>query len=96
MLKASLKGNRLSVSGELKVQHLDEIRPALLEALDLPQDVVLDVSRVAEVDTAGLQLVLSFLRTRQEGSARLEGLTPSFDRALQLTGLEPFFQAYAA
>ena len=49
---------QLSLSGELTIYSVQELKSLLLTAVDGNSDVTIDMSEVSEVDTAGLQLVL--------------------------------------
>ncbi|MDO9596360.1 MAG: STAS domain-containing protein [Azoarcus sp.] len=65
----------LEISGELTIFTAAELRQQLLEALGAGLDVEVDLSRVGEIDSAGLQLMLA---AKQEAAGR--------KRALHFTG----------
>ena len=66
------------VDGELTIYTCREIKPQLLEQLTAhPDAVTLDLSRVIEIDTAGLQLLLIARRHAQEGGRELRIRNPS-------------------
>jgi anti-anti-sigma regulatory factor len=56
---------------------------ALLEQLELGRDVILDASAVSKIDTAGLQLLVAFVRQLRSSGHTLqwEGVTPELQRA---------------
>jgi anti-anti-sigma regulatory factor len=58
-------------------------KAALLEQLELGRDVVLDGSAVGKVDTAGLQLLVAFVRQLRAGgrALRWDGAAPELTRA---------------
>lgn len=51
--------NRLCLMGECNIYSAGELRPVLLEALNEPRDLELDLSAVTEIDTAGLQVLMA-------------------------------------
>ncbi len=55
-----------------------ELKPALLEQLTAhPEAAELDLSRVSEIDTAGLQLLLAAGRHVSDGGRALRVINPS-------------------
>ncbi len=95
MLTCQSAADTLSIAGKLQVHFLDQILDCLRAALDQPQALTVDVSGVSEVDLAGLQLLLSFLRTRQAISpTSLRGAQPFLSKAMQLSGLDSHFAAH--
>jgi anti-anti-sigma regulatory factor len=56
---------RIQWTGECCIDSLSERREELLRALEDGVPVVLDTSGVSRIDTAGLQLLLSFVLTMQ-------------------------------
>lgn len=61
------EATQLTLSGELTIYSVHELRELLLRAIDENRDIDVDMSEVSEVDTAGLQLVLL---ARREVEAR--------------------------
>ena len=57
--KSKGSGKILRISGEMTIQHADEIRSALLQTLESSDSVELDVKKVTMIDLAGLQLIYS-------------------------------------
>ncbi len=97
MLSCQRDDGVLAISGDLQVQHLADLVQALSACVDLPQDLVLDLTGVMAADLAGLQLLLAFLRSRPpQVSTRLSGLRPPLLNALELTGLDKHLAAYLA
>lgn len=76
------------MEGELQVSFLERLKDALAPIIEQNGSITIDVSGITEVDVAGLQLILSFLLSRQDrAQTRLTGVGDVFKRALQLTGL---------
>ncbi|MEJ7138406.1 STAS domain-containing protein [Amphibiibacter pelophylacis] len=68
----------LAIQGDLTIYRAAELRQTLLTALAQPGDTLaLDLSGVTELDSAGLQLLLSARRTAQAGGRTLDFLAPS-------------------
>jgi anti-sigma B factor antagonist len=66
------------VDGELTVYTCRELKPQLLKQLTVhPDAATLDLSRVSEIDTAGLQLLLIARRHAREGGRELRIKNPS-------------------
>jgi ABC-type transporter Mla MlaB component len=92
MLTCQGTGETISIAGKLQVHFLDAIQDCLRAALDRPQALTVDVSGLSEVDLAGLQLLLAFLRTRPATwPTSLFGVQPFLARAMQLAGLDNHF-----
>lgn len=74
---------------DLTVVNAAEVRATLLETLDGAEDVVLDLSAVEDLDTAGLQLLLLAGReARSRGVAlRCEHPSDVVLQTVQLVGL---------
>jgi len=96
VLECHKEDGRLRLQGELRMAFLETLKQELASA-DTGRELEIDLSQVSEVDLAGLQLLLSYLRSRpSQAPARLKGCTADFRKALELTGLEPHFSAYLA
>jgi len=96
VLECQREEGRLRLKGELRMAFLDTLKRELEEA-DTSRELEIDISEVSEVDVAGLQMLLAYLRSRPQGApARLKGHAAGFRRALALTGLEPHFSPYLA
>jgi len=89
MLTLEESDGGLSLTGELVVHELAGLRARLDEIAAGSGELTLDVSGLEQVDTAGLQLLVAFLRHRgSQDPLRLAGLSPALERAAKLTGLE--------
>jgi anti-anti-sigma regulatory factor len=77
------------LQGELCIGSLTERREQLLRAFENGLPVVIDMSGVSRIDTAGLQLVLSFVVTmRGEGrGVSYDAVPPIVREAARLAGL---------
>ena len=61
------KGARVTLSGELTIYSVTQIKSALAEAMGKASEIEVDLAGVTEIDTAGLQLML--IVKRHPGSA---------------------------
>ncbi len=97
MLEWKLSGTTLHLIGEIKISQAEEL---FLSLRQLPHELAfleIDLSEVSQVDTAGLQLLLAFCRSRSgQAAACLINPAPVFMRALNLSGLNAQFQSYLA
>jgi anti-anti-sigma factor len=80
----------LAVEGELSIYRASELKAALLDAVASGDALELDLSKVTEMDSAGLQLVLLAAR-EAKAAGKCFGIaarSPQVDEVLQLCGLE--------
>ena len=82
----------LKLESQCTLRESIAFKAALLEQLELGRDVILDGSAVSKVDTAGLQLLVAFVRQLRAGgrALRWEGATAELQRSatqLDLTDL---------
>jgi anti-anti-sigma factor len=69
---------RVHVDGDMTIYTCGELKPLLLEQLSAhPDTAALDLSRVMELDTAGLQLVLTARRYAATSGRDLQVVNPS-------------------
>lgn len=88
---------QLALRGSLTIFQAAERKPELLHALTLAQRVVvLDMSAVDEIDTAGIQLLLLLRRELDASARRLElgPCSPAVLSALDLLQLHERFSRY--
>ena len=72
------KRRRVHVDGEMTVYTCGELKSLLLDQLTAhPEAAEIDLSRVAEFDTAGLQLLLTARRYANDGGRELRVVNPS-------------------
>ncbi len=88
----------LAVSGEMTIYHAAELKAPLLAAFDGGGDTVLELSRVGEADSAGLQLLLLM---RAEAARRgrrllLAGVSPAVQEILATAGMSADFETTGA
>jgi anti-anti-sigma factor len=67
----------VSVEGELTIYRALELKRALLEPLESKNAVEIDLSRVTELDTSGVQLLLLAQRTAAAKELELRFVDPS-------------------
>jgi anti-anti-sigma regulatory factor len=75
------------------VHHLEGIKGELVDLAAQDESVTADLSGVEEVDMAGLQMLLSFFRSRKS-ETKVTGITADMARALEITGLKPHMAPY--
>ncbi len=96
MLSCELSDNTMIISGDLRVQYLESLGDCLQKGLSSAEDLRLDLRAVYEVDTAGLQAVLSFLQSRSQiGPVVIIGYSEPMTMALKITGLMDQFDSLA-
>jgi anti-anti-sigma regulatory factor len=78
-----------AVAAECTVADAGSLKTGLAKLLDEPQTVTLDISAVQRIDTAGLQVIASFLLERESHGRPVQwrGEAPAFTSAARLLGL---------
>ena len=93
MLNCEYREQVLYLSGQLQVHHLDGIKEDLIFLTGEEDPIQVDLSQVDDVDMAGLQIILAFLRSRKNAT-KLVGINPDLAKAISITGLEPHLAGY--
>lgn len=83
----------ISVEGEMNIYNANELKEALMKAVDGEGSVALDLSRVSEMDSSGLQIVLlAWRETDRKGVPfRLAGVSGPVEDVLSLFDLKRLF-----
>lgn len=91
--KTDAKVLPISIEGDLTIFRVGELNKAILPALSLSQEVELDLSRVTDIDAAGLQLLMSAKMEawKQQKTLRFTGHSAAVTDAIDLCGLSGFF-----
>ncbi len=79
-----------AVAAECTVADAGALKSELAKLLDNPEAVVLDITAVQRIDTAGLQVISAFVRERasQGRTVEWQGVAPVFSSAVRLLGLD--------
>lgn len=79
-----------AVAAECTVADASSLKAGLAKLLDDTDIVTLDISAVQRIDTAGLQLIATFVREREARGRQVEwqGAAPVLATAAQLLGLD--------
>lgn len=91
---AATPANPLVLGEELTIYHAAEQRTTLLAALAAhPEGLALDLGEVAEIDSAGVQLLLAAHREGQlrQQPLRIARTSAAVDEVFTLMGLSDFF-----
>jgi anti-anti-sigma regulatory factor len=80
----------LCLDATLTIQNIEQFAGLLRERLTKPGAVTIDLSRVANVDTAGIQVLLAFRNEAPSRGLALEfrGQTAALTQALGVLGLQ--------
>ena len=83
------EATRIDIKGELSIFTAAALRQQLLDALDTGADVEVDLSEVAEVDSAGMQLMVAAKREAalRNKSLRFCGHSPAVFEIVELCNL---------
>ena len=77
---------RVTLSGELTIYSVAEIKSALAEAMEQASEIEVDLSAVTEIDTAGLQLML-IVKRHPDSDVRFVNHPPEVLRLVDLANL---------
>ena len=83
----------ISIEGDLTIFRVGELGKSILPAISLSQEVEIDLSRISDIDAAGLQLLISakIEAQNQNKTLRLSGHSVAVTDAIDLCGLSGFF-----
>lgn len=100
-MKIKTVKNKISLEGELIIEHAEEVKELLLASMDKIGDaksVTLDLGKVKEIDSSGFQLLLSFIQTLQnrEIDFKIKKVREEVFNLVELAGLNKFFKIHAA
>ena len=78
-----------AVAAECTVADAGALKSGLAKLLDTPEAVTLDIGAVQRIDTAGLQVIATFVRERESLGRAVEwrGAAPAMTAAANLLGL---------
>jgi anti-anti-sigma regulatory factor len=82
-------GGRFAVHAECTIADASSLKTSLTKLLDEPGVVTLDIGAVRRIDTAGLQVIATFVRERESHGRQVQwrGSAPALSAAAQLLGL---------
>lgn len=91
MTSITLQDNRWQVTGDILMDNANEVLTQSL-ALDMPEDLCIDLSGVASVDTAALSLVMEWQRRAilSNQQVRFSNLPDSLVSLASLYGVNDF------
>lgn len=89
--------NRIIVEGNLTFANAEQVKEGLLEKLakvKTDKEVVMDLSRVEALDSAGIQLLIAFFKSleKRKMKYKVEGIADEMLETLELSGLNKFFR----
>ncbi|MCV2884738.1 STAS domain-containing protein [Aestuariibacter sp. AA17] len=89
ILKEHSEQTEIILQGELELESAEQLKSALVHALDLAQPIQINVASVEDCHISSLQLLASLMKHRTSSSplCQLEGDSEAFLRAVNLSGL---------
>ena len=90
---ASPPTGRLAIDQEMTIYHAEALKAELLENLARNQVIELDLSRVTEIDTAGIQLLMLAKREcqKQDKTLRIIAHSPAVHELMDFFNIAGFF-----
>ncbi|HIC91426.1 MAG TPA: anti-sigma factor antagonist [Syntrophaceae bacterium] len=83
----------VSFSGELNIHNLEKLRDKLNRYLREGRDLFFDFKRVTIIDTAAIQLLISFKKSCDRVNKRLTiELSPTIQKTLETMGIRGVFR----
>jgi len=81
------------LSGDLNIYHVNEVKKELFEAISNNEKIAIDASRISEVDSSGIQLLLSAKIESESKNKVLKIInhSPPLIKVIDLMGLVGFF-----
>lgn len=81
------------LEGEMNIYHVNTLKDRLLDALDGPSPLEMDLSGITELDTAGLQLLILAKReaARRDKTLRFTAHSPAVLEVVDLCNLSGLF-----
>lgn len=90
MFNVNIKDNTYKFSGEIDIYDLDEFH-GILTKLSSKETILLDFRKVANMDTAALQLLISFKKSLpRKCKFKIVGFHPSLEKVLTISGLSRY------
>jgi anti-anti-sigma factor len=88
--------NAIEIAGDIIFENVSEGHKRLkkdLESLDFTKPIRLDLGQVKEVDSSGLQIMLSFFEevVRRKGKLEMVSISDSLNETIALAGLKRQF-----
>lgn len=80
---------QITLSESIEISMIGELHQSLARALADERAVVIDADKVEHIDTAGIQVLLGFVREIRSsgGSLKWQGVSKALRNAAELTGL---------
>lgn len=96
MMKIKSAKNKLTFEGCFIFDNAEEVKETLFEQLNTFKGntpIVLDLSHVEEIDSSGLQLVVSFFKTLEKRRIpyKVSGISDEMLEILTISGLNKYF-----
>lgn len=87
------EGARLVIDGALLIYDAEEIKRQLIDALHAVRWLELDLSRISEMDTAGMQLLMLAKQEslRQDKTLRIVAHSPAVQEVIEFYNVAAFF-----
>lgn len=84
---------KLPIEGEMTIFRVEELKGIILPVIANNEEIEIDLSNVAEIDAAGLQMMISVKQEawQSQKSLRFVGHSTIVTAALDICGLSTFF-----
>lgn len=87
------ENNRLSLDGEMTIYTAAELKGRLMQRLRASETLAIDLSRVGEIDSSGVQLLLLMFKeaATENKCIRIVESSPAFDEVVFLCCMQDVF-----
>ena len=94
MLEARRRtGDELELWGAATLADAHVLHAALLDTMDVPGTVTLDLFGLEDLDFAGMQILAAFVRSRGRERVAFTGCPEALQQRIRLAGLESWIPA---
>jgi anti-anti-sigma factor len=84
---------KITIPSELTIYRVEELKSSILENLDSSEGILLDVTNISKIDSAGFQMIVAIKKFSMENDKEFEISEPSsnFENIIRLYGCYEYF-----
>jgi anti-anti-sigma factor len=92
-MNSTANTGRLAIDRDMTIYHAEALKSELMDKLEHHQVIELDLSRIAEIDTAGIQLLMLAKREsmKQDKALRIVAHSPAVSELMDFYNIAGFF-----
>jgi len=92
-MNSTANTGRLTIDHDMTIYHAEALKSELMDKLEHHQVIELDLSRITEIDTSGIQLLMLAKREsmKQDKELRIVAHSPSVSELMDFYNIAGFF-----